>query len=197
MRWNAGAKIPYETMRRIRRVAICCRDTLRAGGLRNLLVSYFPPMEIDLYATPDEWVRYGDYDMYFVEEEAMDSFAGMAARKLVRLTLGDGQGEKGEHQLDTSADLHSMVEAIKGFFGRHEGESEENKSLTPREIQVLRLVVSGAINKEIAQRLSISFNTVLTHRKNISAKTGIKTVSGLTFYALLNGYVSPAEIGMQ
>ena len=170
---------------------------LRAGGLRNLLVSYFPPMEIDLYATPDEWVRYGDYDMYFVEEEAMDSFAGMAARKLVRLTLGDGQGEKGEHQLDTSADLHSMVEAIKGFFGRHEGESEENKSLTPREIQVLRLVVSGAINKEIAQRLSISFNTVLTHRKNISAKTGIKTVSGLTFYALLNGYVSPAEIGMQ
>lgn len=197
MRWNAGAKIPYETMRRIRRVAICCRDTLRAGGLRNLLVSYFPPMEIDLYATPDEWVRYGDYDMYFVEEEAMDSFVGMAARKLVRLTLGDGQGEKGEHQLDTSADLHSMVEAIKGFFGRHEGESEENKSLTPREIQVLRLVVSGAINKEIAQRLSISFNTVLTHRKNISAKTGIKTVSGLTFYALLNGYVSPAEIGMQ
>lgn len=197
MRWNAGAKIPYETMRRIRRVAICCRDTLRAGGLRNLLVSYFPPMEIDLYATPDEWVRHEDYDMYFVEEEAMDSFAGMAARKLVRLTLGDGQGEKGEHQLDTSADLHSMVEAIKGFFGRHEGESEENKSLTPREIQVLRLVVSGAINKEIAQRLSISFNTVLTHRKNISAKTGIKTVSGLTFYALLNGYVSPAEIGMQ
>ena len=61
----------------------------------------------------------------------------------------------------------------------------------------MRLVVSGAINKEIAQRLSISFNTVLTHRKNISAKTGIKTVSGLTFYALLNGYVSPAEIGMQ
>ncbi len=197
MRWNAGAKIPYETMRRIRRVAICCRDTLRAGGLRNLLVSYFPPMEIDLYATSGEWVRHEDYDMYFVEEEAMDSFAGMAARKLVRLTLGDGQGEKGEHQLDTSADLHSMVEAIKGFFGRHEGESEENKSLTPREIQVLRLVVSGAINKEIAQRLSISFNTVLTHRKNISAKTGIKTVSGLTFYALLNGYVSPAEIGMQ
>ena len=70
------------------------------------------------------------------------------------------------------------------------------KNLTPREIQVLRLVVSGAINKEIAERLSISFNTVLTHRKNISAKTGIKTVSGLTFYALLNGYVSPAEIGM-
>ena len=176
-------------MRRIRRVAICCRDTLRAAGLRNLLVSYFPPMEIDLYATSGEWIRHTDYDMYFVEEEERRLWAEIAARKLVHLSLGAGQGEEGECFLDTSADQHSMVEAIKGFFGRHDstGESEENKNLTPREIQVLRLVVSGAINKEIAERLSISFNTVLTHRKNISAKTGIKTVSGLTFYALLNG----------
>ena len=176
-------------MRRIRRVAICCRDTLRAAGLRNLLVSYFPPMEIDLYATSGEWIRHTDYDMYFVEEEERRLWAEIAARKLVHLSLGAGQREEGEC---------FMVEAIKGFFGRHDstGESEENKNLTPREIQVLRLVVSGAINKEIAERLSISFNTVLTHRKNISAKTGIKTVSGLTFYALLNGYVSPAEIGM-
>lgn len=185
-------------MRRIRRVAICCRDTLRAAGLRNLLVSYFPPMEIDLYATSGEWIRHTDYDMYFVEEEERRLWAEIAARKLVRLSLGAGQGVEGECLLDTSADQHRMVEVIKGFFGRHDstGEGEENKNLTPREIQVLRLVVSGAINKEIAERLSISFNTVLTHRKNISAKTGIKTVSGLTFYALLNGYVSPAEIGM-
>lgn len=162
------------------------------------MVSYFPPMEIDLYATSSEWIRHTDYDMYFVEEEERRLWAEIAARKLVHLSLGAGQGEEGECFLDTSADQHSMVEAIKGFFGRHDstGESEENKNLTPREIQVLRLVVSGAINKEIAERLSISFNTVLTHRKNISAKTGIKTVSGLTFYALLNGYVSPAEIGM-
>ena len=155
-------------------------------------------MEIDLYATSGEWIRHTDYDMYFVEEEERRLWAEIAARKLVHLSLGAGQGEEGECFLDTSADQHSMVEAIKGFFGRHDstGESEENKNLTPREIQVLRLVVSGAINKEIAERLSISFNTVLTHRKNISTKTGIKTVSGLTFYALLNGYVSPAEIGM-
>ena len=52
-------------MRRIRRVAICCRDTLRAGGLRNLLVSNYHPMEIDMYATTGEWVRHEEYDMYF------------------------------------------------------------------------------------------------------------------------------------
>ena len=42
------------------------------------------------------------------------------------------------------------------------------------------------MNKEIADRLSISIHTVITHRKNITRKTGIKTVAGLTVYALLN-----------
>ena len=41
----------------------------------------------------------------------------------------------------------------------------------------------------IADRHNISINTVITHRKNITRKTGIKTVAGLTVYAILNGYV--------
>ena len=47
---------------------------------------------------------------------------------------------------------------------------------------------------EIAEHLNISLNTVLTHRKNITAKLGIKTVSGLTFYAIMNGLISGDEI---
>ena len=42
------------------------------------------------------------------------------------------------------------------------------------------------INKEIADHLNISVHTVVSHRKNITAKTDIKTVAGLTIYALLN-----------
>ena len=49
----------------------------------------------------------------------------------------------------------------------------------------------GFINKEIADKLNISLNTVLTHRKNIIAKTGIKTVSGLTIYCISKGLLSP------
>ena len=50
-------------------------------------------------------------------------------------------------------------------------------------------VAQGLLNKEIADRHNISINTVITHRKNITRKTGIKTVAGLTVYAILNGYV--------
>lgn len=56
------------------------------------------------------------------------------------------------------------------FHTSKEQKSREDKQLSSREIEVLKLVVKGNINKEIADILSISFNTVLTHRKNISSE---------------------------
>lgn len=70
----------------------------------------------------------------------------------------------------------------------------ESAALSQREIEVLRLVALGFINKEIADTLSISFNTVLTHRRNITSKLGIKSVSGLGVYALMNGYINENEL---
>ncbi len=59
--------------------------------------------------------------------------------------------------------------------------------LSPREEEVLRGVAAGKTNKEIAEELCISVNTVITHRKNLSTKLGIRSVSGLSLYALMNG----------
>lgn len=66
--------------------------------------------------------------------------------------------------------------------------------LTMREIEVLSLVARGFINKEIADKLHISLTTVITHRKNITEKLGIKTISGLTIYAVMRGYVEADSI---
>jgi DNA-binding CsgD family transcriptional regulator len=66
--------------------------------------------------------------------------------------------------------------------------------LSQREMDVLRLVALGLLNKEVADKLNISLNTVLSHRKNITAKLGIKTVSGLIFYCITHGYISADEI---
>lgn len=64
------------------------------------------------------------------------------------------------------------------------------ETLTDREIDVLKLLAEGFSNKEIADNLNISVNTVITHRKNISQKTGIKSVSGLTIYAVVQNLIS-------
>ena len=62
------------------------------------------------------------------------------------------------------------------------------------DIEVLVLITKGLINKEIADKLNISLTTVITHRKNITEKLGIKSVSGLTIYAVMNGYIEADRI---
>ena len=64
-----------------------------------------------------------------------------------------------------------------------------NHELTRRETAVLIEVARGLSNKEIASRLNVSVFTVTTHRKNIVRKTGIKSVAGLTVYAMLNNLI--------
>ncbi|MBQ1638026.1 MAG: hemerythrin domain-containing protein, partial [Bacteroidales bacterium] len=61
--------------------------------------------------------------------------------------------------------------------------------LSDREKEILVSVAMGLLNKEIADKHHISINTVITHRKNITRKIGIKTVAGLTAYAILNNLV--------
>ena len=70
----------------------------------------------------------------------------------------------------------------------------ESIELSNRETDVLVALVKGLTNKEISDKLYISIHTVITHRKNIVRKTGIKSVSGLTVYALLNNLVDESEI---
>ena len=73
-------------------------------------------------------------------------------------------------------------------------DKSESVELSNRETDVLVALVKGMTNKEISDKLFISIHTVITHRKNIIRKTGIKSVSGLTVYALLNNLVDETEI---
>ena len=66
--------------------------------------------------------------------------------------------------------------------------------LSEREKEIVGCIVRGLTNKEIADKLYISINTVLTHRKNISRKLSIHSVAGLTIYAIVNGLVNLEEL---
>ena len=79
--------------------------------------------------------------------------------------------------------------------GKHpQAEITDTHDLSAREIEVLKLITKGFINKEIAEKLNISLTTVISHRKNITEKLGIKSVSGLTIYAVMNGYIEADSI---
>ena len=66
--------------------------------------------------------------------------------------------------------------------------------LSARETEVLSLVARGLMNKEIADRLHIGTTTVISHRRNIMEKLGIKSVAGLTLYAATLGYVDADDL---
>ena len=73
-------------------------------------------------------------------------------------------------------------------------EKTDDVELSKREIDVLVAVAKGMMNKEIADMMNLSIHTVISHRKNITRKTGIKSVSGLTVYALLNNLIDETEV---
>ena len=96
--------------------------------------------------------------------------------------------------------VHKDYHAAIGNAPSHPGSSPSHDlpyplhDLSAREIEVLVLLVRGLINKEIADKLNISLTTVITHRKNITEKLGIKSLSALTIYAVMHGYIEVDEI---
>ncbi len=72
--------------------------------------------------------------------------------------------------------------------------SSSESTLSKREKDILKEVALGLTNHEIAEKLFISQHTVIAHRKKITSKLGIKTISGLTVYALLNELIEMGDV---
>lgn len=67
--------------------------------------------------------------------------------------------------------------------------AESTESVSEREKEIIICLVQGLSNKEIAAKLFISVNTVITHRRNISRKLQIRSLAGLTIYAIANNLI--------
>ncbi|HHV87076.1 MAG TPA: response regulator transcription factor [Petrimonas sp.] len=104
--------------------------------------------------------------------------------------------------LDSSFTIFDTVEQVLSKLQRIGIDSElkapsNDDNLTDRELDVLTQLVHGYSNKEIADSLNISIHTVVTHRKNITSKTGIRSQSGLTIYAISKRIISIEDIDLQ
>jgi regulator of cell morphogenesis and NO signaling len=89
-------------------------------------------------------------------------------------------------QSDVTKNISDMV--FKGSFG------QDSEALSDREKDVIIALVQGMSNKEIADHLCISTNTVITHRRNIARKLQIHSPAGLTIYAIVNGLVDISTV---
>ncbi len=93
--------------------------------------------------------------------------------------------------------LYDTAEQIEGKLTRliKRPEERRHEALSDREKEVIRYVIRGYTNKQIADKLCLSTHTVITHRRNISVKLDIHSTAGLTIYAIVNKLVEIGEIG--
>ena len=192
-------------------IAIIESNTLTCLGLKSILEEIIPMATIRTFHsfselmddTPDMYAHYFISAQIYVEHNAF-----FLPRKRKTIVLA---GDSHQFQLSGVPILNiyqAEEQLVKDILklhqhAHHDGYPVKDMPPTPpttghelsaREIEVLVLITKGLINKEIADKLNIGLTTVITHRKNITEKLGIKSVSGLTIYAVMNGYVEADRI---
>jgi DNA-binding CsgD family transcriptional regulator len=183
-------------------IAIVSPDFLTGYGLQMLLYEYFNPAGVDVFSSAEECLAGAKSYQLLLAPTAEHLLYGSrfsAKNKVAMLALPPQENATAQlPMLYTLCNEQEAVEQLKVIFETFNAAqtSDTKGELSEREREVLAKVAQGAINKEIADSLNISLNTVITHRKNITAKLGIKTISGLTVYAILNGIISAKTVNV-
>ena len=197
------------------KVAIVVPNTLAALGLAGLIEKMMPGAEVCIYSNFKnfEASQAETFFHFFISSSILTSHAPFflsRKRKTIVLVHGDEKGHLPDafHSLNVFLPEEELTKAFVRMEQMAHGGSghipqavrkaqeggEQKSALTPRETEVLRLIVSGLINKEIASQLGVSLTTVISHRKNLTEKLNIKTVSGLTIYAVTHGIINAEDI---
>ena len=192
------------------KLAIVDANTLAVLGLKQILQNVLPIMTIDAFGSFSELESNNpdQYAHYFVALDIVvthRSFFLKRQRKTIVLTLSlnDTSQLHDFHSLCINQPEPQLIRQLLTLqqYAHHDGHNLppmpqvlQQKILTDREMEVMSLIAQGFINKEIADRLHIGLSTVITHRKNIMDKLGMKSVSALTIYAVMHGYVDINKI---
>lgn len=191
-------------------IAIIDPNTLSVLGLKQILQEVLPIMKVDAFGSITELMANHpeQYLHYFVAMSIVlenRDFFNQHRRQTIVLTLSlNNNSQLSEfHSICINVPEQELIRSILQLqqYGHHDGRNLppmpailQKRVLSDREIEVMSLIVQGFINKEIADKLNIGLATVVTHRKNIMEKLGIRSVSALTIYAVTHGYVDINKI---
>ena len=192
------------------KIAIIDSNTLATMGLKQILQNVIPIMTVDTFGSFAELTSNNpdSYFHYFVSMEIVlrnRTFFLERRHKTIVLTLSvsDASQLSDFHSLYINQPENLLVRDILALQQHAHAKGKnlpkmpkilQQKILSDREIEVMSYIVQGHTNKEIADILNVSLATIITHRKNIMDKLGMKSVSALTIYAVMHGYVDINKI---
>ena len=190
------------------KIAVIGSNSLMNIGLKAVVERIIPMVEVCCFASAEDVVAQpdGEFFHFFISAQVFADnrayFAARSRKTIILVTSSQTPLPTDMHTLDVSQSEEMMVRDIlrlhSSGHGREHNREADGESmgvqLSEREREVLSLVVRGYINKEIADELNISINTVITHRRNIVERLGIRSVSALTIYAVTHGVVDIEQI---
>jgi len=177
-----------------KRLAIIGLNSLETLGMKSVIRDN-SDLSVETFRSFDEFLPLSDcIDAYVVDAMTfVDNLDFFMPRRQKTIVVGRAAMRLSEGScplIITDYTDEAEVQAyVKKLLGAVSSVTDMPGELSSREREVLRLIAAGKINKEIADELFISVNTVITHRKNISSKLGIKSASGLSLYAMMNGII--------
>lgn len=190
-------------------IAILTPNILTGIGLKAILEKVIPMADVELFADFKELSDSAPerFFHFFVSVQLYrqhgDFFATLR-RRVILLTSGlPHDNEAGMHALNVFQNEEGLIRDLTRMHHSahpHRGQADHPASTTPpallteREIEVLRCLAHGAINKEIADELGISLTTVITHRRNMMEKLQLRSVAELMLYAVRMGYVEADKL---
>lgn len=185
---------------RVPTIAVITSNSLMGVGLKSLLNEIIPFAVVELCgvehiknSSPEE-----HFHIFVSVNIALENITLFEKLRTKTILLTSGSSLSAALAGYAMIDVGGSSESVRGqLMSLHSSahhhaasvESDKNEVLTPREIEVLRLLVNGMLNKEVASELGIGLTTVISHRKNIVEKLGVRSLSGLTIYAVMKGYV--------
>ena len=195
------------------RIAIVDTNSLSGIALQSILNDINPNVEVDNFQSVQalQSCMSDEYVHFFVSSNivfnSMDFFVPLK-RKTIVLCEGDGKLMQGYGFRTLNVLLPENL-LLKELLSLHQSghphghadidaQNPENEEvatlLSAREQEVLKYVVLGYFNKEIADKLHITAATVAFHRNNISEKLGSRSLGHLTIYAVMHGIVRIDEL---
>lgn len=147
-------------------------------------------------------IQYASSQILIARPEILDEFKKNDYPKLLQLNLVYSYYDintllrhDGTIQIsDFSFQILELLNSLKHDQTPMREVAINDDTLSTRELEVLKLLVSGLSTKELSEQLFISVHTVNNHRKKIIKKLGISTISGLTIYAVINDLIDPKQI---
>lgn len=192
------------------KIAVIDPNILAVLGLKQILQQVIPIMDVETFGLFEDMEAAGaeQFFHFFVAQSVLlehrQFFTGHRRQTIVLTTSTDPSTQPaGFNSLCLNVSEEELVHSLLALEQHAHGGGRNlptmphaltQKILSDREIEVLSLIVQGFINKEIASKLNIGLTTVITHRKNIMEKLGMKSVSALTIYAVMHGYVDINKI---